>query len=134
MEKICEKPGYITISYNPDKKYVLHDWTSFLLTLDEIRPAFQTTLDFARRHGVYHYIAETSRVTDTLRQDVLDWWGTTWVPTLAKYGLKAIITVVPTSSALARLSTKRWQGQVVDGITMANAASLAEAERMLDQI
>jgi hypothetical protein len=54
-------------------------------------------------------------------------WGSTWVPELARFGLKSIVTVVP-EKALAKLSTGTWQRQVVNGIAMTNVTTLADAE------
>ena len=84
----------------------------------------------AKRHNCRHYVADTSKVTNVLRQDVIAWWGSTWVPALAKFGLRAVITVLP-KSAVANMSTGSWQREVVGGIQMMNVASRAEAESVL---
>jgi hypothetical protein len=127
MNAIYEKPGYLVVSHNRAKNYILFDWTNFNVTLDEIRSAHDQALEAARRADCRTYIADTSRVANTLRQEVVDWWGATWVPELAKFGLKSIVTVVP-ERALAKLSTTTWQRQVVAGIAMTNVSSMAEAE------
>ena len=43
---------------------------------------------------------------ETLPQDVVQWWGSEWVPTLAKYGLKAIYTIVPKACLTAFVETE----------------------------
>jgi hypothetical protein len=130
---VVNKPGKITVSYNAAKDYVLFDWTSFNVTLDEIKAVHEDALATAKRHNCRNYIADTSRVTNALRQEIIAWWGTTWVPTLATFGLRTIVTVPP-SSAIATMSTGSWQRQVVNGIAMLNAASLAEAEATLAKV
>jgi hypothetical protein len=130
MTAIFSKPGIVTVSYNANKNYVLFDWTSFAVTLDEIKTLHTAALRAAESHSCRTYIAETSKVTNTLRQDVIEWWGSVWVPRLAKAGLRAIITVQPTS-AIASLSTRSWQRTVIEGITMINVGSLADAEAAL---
>jgi hypothetical protein len=127
VKAIYEKPGHLVVSHNPAKNYILFDWTNFNVTLDEIRSAHKQALDAAKGADCRTYIADTSKVANTLRQDVIEWWGGTWVPELARYGLKAIVTVVP-EKALAKLSTGTWQKQVVSGIAMTNVSTLAEAE------
>jgi hypothetical protein len=126
-------PGRIVVSYNEAKDYVLFDWTSFNVTLDEIRRIHEQALAVARRHNCRNYIADTRKVTNALRPDIIAWWGTTWVPTLSRYGLRCIITVPP-AGAIASMSTDSWQREVVDGITMINASSLADAEATLAKV
>jgi hypothetical protein len=130
MTAIFSKPGIVTVSYNARRNYVLFDWTSFAVTLDEIRTLHAAALAAAQKHNCRTYVAETAKVTNTLRQDVIEWWGTVWVPRLAEAGLRAIITVQPTS-AIASLSTRSWQRTVVEGITMINVGSLPDAEAAL---
>jgi hypothetical protein len=130
---IYEKPGYIQVVYHPDKNYVVFDWTDFLVTLEEIQELHKKALTLAQEKGCYYFIAETSRVTTVLRHDVLKWWGEVWVPTLDKAGLRAIVTVVP-SSAIATLSTHVWQAQVEGGITMMNVRSFADADAAIKEL
>jgi hypothetical protein len=124
---LFEKPGRVVVSYDARKDYVLFDWSSFNVTLDEIQTLHQKALDGAKRHNCRTYIADTSKVRNALPQDVVGWWSGTWVPVLAGYGLRTIVTVLPTS-AVANMSTTSWQRQVVDGIATINVTSLAEAE------
>jgi hypothetical protein len=123
---IYTNPRYITVSYDERNQVVLFDWTNFAISLADIQELHAKALDTARKHQCYYYIAETSKVRTALSQEIIQWWGQTWVPTLVKAGLQAIVTVVP-SSAIANLSTKSWQTQVVDGITMKNVTTLQEA-------
>jgi hypothetical protein len=132
MNIIYQKPGYLTVSHNSEKNYILFDWTNFGVSLEEIKEAHKKALDTAKISRCYSYIAETSKVKNALSQEVLAWFGT-WVPVLNQYGLKEIITVVP-ASAVAKLSTSSWQKNVVAGISMVNVKTLEEAEATLNQI
>jgi hypothetical protein len=127
---VFEKPGYLVVSYNAAKDYILFDWANFNVTLDEIKVAHLKALEAAKRHDCRHYVADTSKVTNALRQDIISWWGSVWVPTLARFGLRSVVTVLP-KSAVATMSTNSWQRQVVDGIQMINVASRADAESVL---
>ncbi len=131
MSVIFEKPGYLTVTHNSEKNYIMFDWTNFCISLEDIKEAHKKALDAAKMQRCYNYIAETSRVKNALSQDVLTWFGT-WVPVLSNYGLKAIITVIP-ASAVASLSTTSWQKNVVGGISMVNVKTLSEAEAALNQ-
>jgi hypothetical protein len=133
MSPIFEKAGYITVTHNAVGDYVLFDWTNFMVTLDEIKTLHEKALTTARRHNCRNYVADTVKVTTTLRPEVVAWWGSTWVPVLAEYGLRAIVTVIPTS-AVATLSTSNWQRQVISGITMLNVRSLRQAEEVLAKV
>jgi hypothetical protein len=130
---VYDKPGYLVISHNAAKDYILFDWTSFNVTLDEIKMAHEKALEAAKRYNCRHYVADTSKVTNALRQDIIAWWGSTWVPTLAKFGIRTVATVLP-KSAVATMSTTSWQRQVVEGIQMINVASRAEAESALAKV
>jgi hypothetical protein len=130
---VFEKAGYLVVSHNAAKDYILFDWTNFNVSLDEIKVAHEKALEVAKRHNCRHYVADTSKVTNALRQDIISWWGSTWVPTLAKFGLRTVATVLP-KSAVANMSTNSWQRQVVDGIEMINVGSRAEAESALTRV
>jgi alkylhydroperoxidase family enzyme len=130
---IYEKPKYIQVVYHPDKNIIVFDWTDFLVTLQEIQELHEKALKIAQENGCYYYVAETSKVTNMLRPEVIKWWADIWVPKMVSAGLKAIVTVVP-SSAIAAFSTHGWQAQVLDGITMANVRSFADAERLIKEM
>ena len=130
---IYEKHNYIKVVYHPDKNYIVFDWTDFLVTLDEIRELHEKALNVALLKKCYFYIAETSKVRSVLRQEVIRWFGDVWVPKLVAAKIKAIVTVVPTSS-LAKLSTRSWQAVVLDGIMMKNVKNVAEAEAAIREL
>jgi hypothetical protein len=133
MTTVYEKPNCLKISYNPEKNYVICNWDNYTISLEEIKEGFQKALDAAKANKCYFYIAETSKVKNVIRQEIIEWWGGTYIPELVKYGIKAIVTVVP-SSALATLSNKDWQKQVIGGIAMFNVKTLAEAETELAKL
>jgi hypothetical protein len=131
MMVVYEKRGHVVVSHARKANYIHFDWSNFYVTLDEIKTLHAAALERARASECFYYVADTAKVKNALRQDVIQWWGEVWVPILAKYGLKAIITVVP-QAALAQLSTKRWQGHVmVQGIELVEVTSLTEAEAFI---
>lgn len=129
---VHEVPGYIRVSYDEAKDYVLFDWTDFAVTLDQIKAIHEKALAAAQQKHCSYYVAETSKVKNVLRQDVVAWFGE-WFPKMAAGNIRAIATVIP-SSALANLSTRNWQSEVVGSITLKNTANLAEAEAFIKEL
>jgi hypothetical protein len=130
---IYEDPRYIKATYEAEKGYILFDWVDFLIPLEDIKVLHAKALDIVINKQCPYYIAETSKVTTVLRPEVIEWWADIWVPKIAEAGTKAIITVVPTT-AIAAMSTHSWQVQVVAGIVMQNAKTLAEAEAVIKKL
>jgi hypothetical protein len=128
---IHETPQRVQVRIRASRGYVVFDWSSFSIKLDEIEIAHRKALAAAEAERCLYYIADTSKVRDVLPQEVIAWWGSVWVPKLAKAGLRAIVTVVP-GSALASLSTRSWQAGVVAGITMLNAPTLSRAKAAVE--
>lgn len=130
---VYDKPGYVQVRYQPADNIMVFDWTNFMVTLEEIQDLHGKALDAARKKLCWDFVAETSRVQNVLRQDVIEWWGTVWVPELVKAGLRSIVTVVPTK-AISQLSTQSWQAKVVGPITMKNVATFAEAKAVIKEL
>jgi hypothetical protein len=130
---LYDKPGFLQISHRADGGYILFDWTSFMITLDDIQQAHHKALTGAQQHDCWFYLADSSKVRNVLRQEVIDWWGKIWIPKLSSSKLRAILTVVPTS-AIATLSTRSWQAEVSGGIVMKNAKNLVEAQQAIEQL
>ena len=124
---IHEIPNFIQVSFQEEKNYILFDWTNFSVSLEEIQTIHHKAFETAVEKHCMYYIAETSRVKNILRPEVLDWFAKEWVPVLSAGGLKAVITVVPLFG-LATLSTRDWQANVVSQIFQKNVRNLAEAE------
>ena len=130
---VYEKTGFLKVTFNKEKKYVMFKWIKFGLSLESLKVAHQKALDILLANNCYNYIAETSQATGLLSQSVIEWWTNEWVPKLQKSGIKAIVTVIP-SSVFATYSTKDWQSAVAGNIIMKNVASLEEAEAFLKTI
>ena len=64
---IHEIPGYIQVSYDEAKDYVLFDWTDFTVTLDQIKAIHEKALAAAQQKHCSYYGAETSKVKTVLR-------------------------------------------------------------------
>jgi hypothetical protein len=123
---VYEKPGCVQISYLPDKNIILLDWDTFGITRDELGELHEKALQTARANNCHYYLADTSRVRDAFDVDIVKWWGTVWVPKLVKGGIRGIVTVAP-ASAIATMSTRSWQSQLVAGIFTKNVQSRASA-------
>lgn len=123
---IYKKEGFITVKYDAMNHVIIFDWINFVIPLKELQELFEKTLKASREKQCFKYIAETSKVSSALRKDAVEWWGNVWVPVLDKAGLKCIITVLP-QSAIANMSTRSWQQEVVGNIVMQNVKSLDDA-------
>jgi hypothetical protein len=131
---VYEKPGYLQVAYEEAKGYVIFRWEKFAIPLEDIKAAHKAAWDTAKSKGCPYYIAQTASASGALLPDVVDWFTNQWVPLLRREGLTAIATIVPETSALARISTKSWQTGDFDGIVMENVKSLEEAESLIAEI
>jgi hypothetical protein len=123
----------VQVRHHSHEGYIVFDWSSFTIKLNEIEPLHEAALAAAQVDGCLYYIADTSKVRDVLPQDVIQWWGRIWVPKLSQAGLRAIVTVTP-ASALAALSTRSWQAAVIEGITMMNVPTFAQADAAIKRL
>lgn len=123
---VHETPRRVKLRVCASGGYIVFDWSSFSIKLGEIMILHEKALAAARDEHALYYIADTSKVRDVLPQEVIQWWGQVWVPKLIQARLCAIVTVVP-PSALASLSTRSWQAEVVGGILLSNTATFEEA-------
>jgi len=130
---LYDKYGLLQVAYRPAGGYILFDWTSFMVSLEEIQQAHRSALAGAQQHDCWFYLANTSKVRTVLRPEILEWWGKTWIHELATAGLRAIVTVVP-AGAIATLSARAWQAEVTSGIVMQNTKSFDEAEAAIQQL
>ncbi len=124
---IFEVSNRVQVRHHEHDGYIVFDWSSFTIKLHEIESVHEAALATALKERCLYYLADTSRVRDVLPQDVIQWWGRSWVPKLGQAGVRAIVTVTPTS-ALAALSTRSWQAEVLRGITMLNVPTFAQAD------
>lgn len=124
---IFEVASRVQVRHHEQDGYIVFDWSSFTIKLHEIEHAHEAALAAAQNERCLYYLADTSKVRDVLPQDVIQWWGRIWVPKLGQAGLRAIVTVTPTS-ALAALSTRSWQAEVIEGITVLNVPTFAQAD------
>lgn len=123
---IVEKPGYLTVSHDPAKNFILFDWESFNIPLKDIKDAHAQAQSAMVKKRCYNFVADTSKVRQALSQEIISWWEKTQFPNYVKSGLKSIVTVLP-ASAIANLSTKAWQSSTVNGIYIKNVKSRDEA-------
>ena len=130
---IYENAKYIKVVYLPEKNYIVFDWVDFLIPLADIKELHEKALTAAQQNQCYYYMAQTAKVTTVLSSEIIKWWADEWVPKLIAAGIRAIVTVVP-STAIAAMSTHSWQAQVIGSITMMNAKSIDDAEAIIKQL
>lgn len=108
-------------------------WKKMHVSAD-LRGDLTQGLALVRRHGVRHWVADVSGVTTPTQKDDQVWIAEQG-PKFIEAGLKSIVTVVP-KSAIAKLSTKGWQGELQSkgaGFVMVDVASLEEAAQVIAQ-
>lgn len=131
---IYDAPGYLKIVHEEEKGYIAFQWEKFGIPFDKALEGHKAALETAKRKNCPYYLANTANAKGTLLPTVVDWFVNTWIPVLKKEGLVAVITVVPTTSSLAKMSTKSWQAFDNTGLIMGDVNSVAEAEDTFRQI
>ncbi len=121
---VFSKPGYLTITSRENPDYIYFAWESFDIPLDDCMRAFQEAENAMKKRGVFCIITDTARVTQALRPEVAKGWGEVCMPSLARCGVKLIVSVVPAGAATG--STEVFQT-----ITMKKASSVGEAESLV---
>ena len=127
---IISKPGFLTITYKENPSCIYFAWEDFSISLDDCVDAFARAEKAMVEHGAFHIITDTANVKQALRPEVAKWWGEVCMPSLAKCGVKLIVSVVP-ASAIAQQSIRSSPAEVVNGIVMQKARSVSEAESLL---
>ncbi|MFH2116213.1 MAG: hypothetical protein ABIJ86_17065 [Spirochaetota bacterium] len=127
--QIYQNPKFITVTYFEKPKHILFDWVKLAIPLEDLKTLHMKAYEVAVEKKVKTLIAETSKVTDVLFQECIEWFGKDHVPRLAAGGVSRIITVVP-KTALGRLTTKSWQG-AVQGIEIHEVATLDDAIKLV---
>jgi hypothetical protein len=129
-DTIVSKPGFLTITHKENPSYIYFAWENFGISLDDCVDAFARAEKAMVERGVFHIITDTANVKQPLRPEVAKWWGEVCMPSLARCGVKLIVSVVPASEA-AQLSTRSSPTEVVNNIVMQKAPSVSEAESLL---
>jgi hypothetical protein len=130
---IYEKPDYLKVIYNEEKKYITFKWNRFGIQLADLKIAHQEALDTLNKTHSRFYIADTSEVTGALLKPVLDWWSNDWIPVLMNSRLRAVATIMP-KSFVAKCATESWQHTNFGKIKLANFTSVEEAEAFFKTI
>jgi hypothetical protein len=133
MTQIQEVKGYVKVYANNDLKYILFDWESFNISLEDMKNSFEKSLQYMIKNDIKTYIAGSGNVKNALSQDILKWFEGEWIPTMNKNGIELVVTILPKSS-IGNLSTKSWQKPVdVGNIRLVNVLSMEEAEDYIKQ-
>ena len=122
--EVFSKPGYLTITSKENPDHIYFAWESFDIPLDDCVKAFQKAENAMTERGVFHIITNTASVKQALRPEVAKWWGEVCMPSLAKCGVKLIVSVVPAGAPLGSTD-------VFKTITMKKAASVKDAESLI---
>ena len=120
------------VFHNREKNYLLFKWKSFRISLAEIQEMHREILDYAVANNCEILVAETSKTTSALGEDIIQWWRTVWVEKLVESGIKLIITILP-RDILAQQSTFDWQNAGFRKTIMFNVLSLEQAENKINE-
>jgi len=131
---IYEKEGYVRVEHKEAKGYIAFTWEKFGIPLEDFKQAHLSALAAVCAHSCPYYIADTSKASGSFLPQSLEWFSGELVGKLHAAGLVATVTVVPASSALAKIATRNWQSADFSKMIMENAGSLAEAETTVAEI
>jgi hypothetical protein len=124
MSPVYSLPGHVTVWHNPLGDHILFDWTNLVVPLDEIRAVHERALAAARRHNCRNYLVDQSRVAAALPAAAMAWWDVEWLPVLAEFGLRAVVTVSPDAAGIG-------ERRLVNGIVLIETDSRRAAESVL---
>ncbi|MEM9325001.1 MAG: hypothetical protein AAGA85_05075 [Bacteroidota bacterium] len=123
-----EEPSIVKAYLDSEMNAVVVVWDN-LYDGDIVKECCLAQLDQVKQ-GAKYVIVETSKAQGVPPQDTQDFFTNTLFPNFQAEGLKAVITVVPTS-ALTKLAAKKWTNRGKPfGFEMFEAASLEDAKRL----
>jgi hypothetical protein len=134
MEKISEAKGIVTCSYNSDKKFTQHDWSTFFCTESQsvvMREAVEAFLSFVRDNNVQKHIVNVSTCTDSFTEADQKWISDYLVPKEIEYGIKFLANIISIDIFTA-LATEEWQEKVDGALTVKNFSNYEDAVAWLD--
>lgn len=123
---IISYPGFLTVTVKEQPGYVYFDWENFEISLDDCMDAFKQAEQTIAKKGVFYIVSNTTKVTQSLKQEVATWWGTVCMPSLATCGVRLIVSVVPAS-----VTTKSGNSDIVNNIVLQSAHTVREAESLV---
>ena len=128
-DTLVSKPGFLSITFKEDPSCIYFAWEDFSISLDDCVDAFGRAEKAMVERGVFRIITDTTKVKQALRPEVAKWWGEACMPSLAKCGVKLIVSVMPAGAP--QQSARSGQGEVVNTIVLQSARSVSEAESLL---
>ena len=128
--EIYSNPKFVKVTYNQMKNYILFDWTSMAIPLEDLKELHTKACDLVKQRGVKTLVAETSKASGVLFPQCIEWWANEQVPAYDGAGVNAIITVKG-GNPLTRLTNKSWQG-ATGGIDIYEVPTLVDAENIIE--
>ncbi len=126
---IYEDQGYVEVSYNASKNYVLFNWTNASISFESIKKAHLKAMEVEKSKGVSTLIADCSNMKYSFSSEITDWFSGDMMPKLAKEAnIKRIVTVL-NGTAMAKLNASSWQR--ANNIELPNVGSMTEAEDLV---
>jgi hypothetical protein len=126
MEKIDFSP-YAEIFWLEDINAIRVKWTKMYLSLDKFKASTDAVLEIITKTKSCIWIVDQFDSKGAFNKEVLDFITNELVATaVGEYGVKYVLTVMPSQSGMSLLSAKRWMGEVqkMDAFTMGNFGTL----------
>jgi len=130
MKRIYSVPDTLDVFHDDQEKYIILKWTSFDISLEEIKKMHAEILTYAVSQRCYIFVADTSKTISALSESILKWWNDEWINTLVKNGIEMIITILP-MNAKTQLSTLQWQKGNYGTIRMENVLLLEQVNYLV---
>lgn len=110
METLLEL-GYVTLSYESEKKCLVQTWKKFCTT-EEYKLGQEKSLELVVAKGCTALICDTTNA-GMLKADATQWAGEVLVPMLKKAGINNVEVVLP-ESAFTKMTLLNLEKQMTD--------------------
>jgi hypothetical protein len=108
--QVFEEPGIARVHWEASARAIRVEWLSFNPS-SSLRKVLARGLTECQRHHAVAWIADTRTTRGAMLLEDQEWLAKVGLGALRQAGLKAVITVTP-STALAAASNRRWQANL----------------------
>ncbi|MBF5042432.1 hypothetical protein FGE12_08470 [Aggregicoccus sp. 17bor-14] len=108
--QLFEEPGIARAHWEPSARAVRVEWLAFTPSA-LIRKVAARGMKECQTHAARAWIADTRNTRGAMLLEDQEWLAKAGLPALRQVGIRAVITITPTS-ALTAASNRRWQASL----------------------
>lgn len=134
-ERLLELPGKMTLSWLPEHRALLDEWTNYFVTLDEFKQLGAAALPHAEPRGGRAWIIDGSRARNVFPPEVQTFIAEHAFAGLVAHHIAYFISIPSQVSTTTNLGIQRYERHAgPSGIQLVTAASLDDALRFLREV